>query len=857
MNLNDLSKNLTDDPSVNSLMFRQITENMGEVFWLRDAKDHSILYINPAYEKVWGRTRQSLYDNPESFMDSVHPDDIEMVKKTYANYLKTGEFNNEYRIIQPSGEVRWVKTRNFAVKNEAGEIIRDTGLAIDITHLKGAQYSMLQQSRLQEILMNTAKKYINIPLDKIDDSINQSLHEIGSYVNADRAYVFMYDWEAQTCSNTYEWCNKGIEPQIDELQDVPVALVQDCAANHILGNTMYVEDVSALEVGSGLREILEPQQIKSLIAVPMMRGNSCVGFIGFDSVFNKHKYSLKEQSMLEIFSQIMVNISVRKELEDDLVFQKNRAETANRTKSEFLANMSHEIRTPLNGVIGFAELLKQTKLDDSQTQFVDTISNSANSLLAIINDILDFSKIEAGKLVLDLVETDIYQLISQTVEMVKYPVTQKKLKLSLLIDPNTPRFITVDPIRLKQVLLNLLSNAIKFTASGSIDLAVTFVELGKGKGEFHCSVTDTGIGIEKSMQNKLFQAFDQANSSTTRIYGGTGLGLTISDKLIKSMGGKKIEVESEAGVGSTFSFNFVVAHKKMDKLDLAKLNDIGSVLSINDDRELNAELARIFKGWNIEFTAEENGLSALKRIKNHKNFDVILVKYDMPFIDGLDTIRMMRDKLNLSVDKQPMVLLVDDGEQQKLENELKELSISNTLTNPINASSVYNALINVCEQYAAIFGGKKKEQTVTLSEATTEGERGEAKSVHKIMIVEDFATNMLLATTLVSQLYPMAEIIKAENGAIAVEKFQSLRPDIIFMDVQMPILDGNEATIQIREIEEKEAKGEAFRTPIIGLTAGAMKEEKEKCMSSGMDDFLTKPIQFGLFKDCLAKYLGS
>lgn len=854
MNLEEINKNLSQDETVNASMLRQITENMGEVFWLRDVKERSMLYINPAYEQVWGRTCESLYKNPESFLDAVHPDDLEMVQASYKAYLDNGIFNNEYRIVKPNGEVRWIKTRNFAIKNEKGEVVRDTGLAVDITHLKVDQLKMNQQSRLQEILMNTAKQYINIPLDKIDDNINQSLIEIGSFVQADRAYIFTYDWEAQTCSNTYEWCNRGITPQIEELQDVPLEMVPDWAANHILGNSMYVEDVSKLEDGSGIKEILEPQQIKSLIAVPMMQGNNCVGFIGFDSVFKLHKYSEKEQTLLEVFAQIMVNISIRKELEDNLIIQKNRAETANRTKSEFLANMSHEIRTPLNGVIGFAELMKQTKLDDSQNQYLDTIANSANSLLGIINDILDFSKIEAGKLVLDIVETDIYLLLNETVDMVKYPADKKQLKLNLKIAANTPKYLAIDPGRLRQILLNLLSNAIKFTSSGSIDLSVSFKESDKGKGAFYCEVKDTGIGIEKALQDKLFQAFGQADSSTTRIYGGTGLGLTISDKLIKLMGGT-IQIDSEPGVGSTFSFDIEVDFKKVDQSEIQKISRIKHVLFVDDDRAKATEVGKYFESWNMEFQTEENGLSALKAIKKETSFDIIFVKYNMPFLDGIDTIRMMREKLGLSPEKQPIVLLNQEADYAKIGTDAANLSIDYRLDYPIKVSELYKQLVAVCDTYEHLNASKThsvSDEVANVDEATS---GTTTTKVHKIMIVEDYATNMLLATTLLGQLYPDAKIIKAENGAIALNLFKNDKPDMIFMDVQMPVLDGNETTMKIRDYENENSIPKDKRVPIVGLTAGAMKEEKEKCMAAGMDDFLTKPIQIELFKETLSRYL--
>ncbi|MFH6994465.1 PAS domain S-box protein [Flavobacterium sp. FlaQc-48] len=419
---------------------------------------------------------------------------------------------------------------------------------------------------------------------------------------------------------------------------------------------------------------------------------------------------IKKGDEIEFVGGIYFDITNKKETED-AIKAKQLAEAANKSKSDFLANMSHEIRTPLNGIIGFTHLLMKTELEEIQEKYMTTINQSAHSLLEIINDILDFSKIEAGKLELFIDLYDIKKVLGQVFDLIVYESNQKNLQLELNVDPDVPKYIWTDIVRIKQILINLLSNAVKFTNEGSIKLNVSV--LGKGKNNnctIRFSVIDTGIGILEKNQKKIFKAFSQEDSSTTRKFGGTGLGLTISNQLLALMD-SKLQLESKIDIGSNFYFD----------LNLKTSNQ-----SINE--KYNAELKKI----NQELSA--NNLNS-----NHKNIT--------------------------------------------------------------------------------------------------------------FLIVEDNKVNMLLLKTIIKNLYSSAYIYECENGYDAVSQFENINPDLVFMDIQMPIMNGYETTKAIRNT--KTGKD----IPIIAVTAGAEKEERNKCLSAGMDDYISKPIMKGIVEEALVKWL--
>jgi signal transduction histidine kinase/CheY-like chemotaxis protein len=525
--------------------------------------------------------------------------------------------------------------------------------------------------------------------------------------------------------------------------------------------------------------------------------------------------------------------------QQDLYKAGKQAEVTSKTKSEFLANMSHEIRTPLNGVIGFTDLLMKTKLTETQEQYMTTVTQSANLLLDIINDILDFSKIEAGKLELSVEKTDIIDTGGQITDLVKYQAHKKGLEVLLNIHGTTPRFIWADEIRLRQVLVNMLSNAVKFTNEGEIELRIEPLPPQAGSSEtiLRFSVRDTGIGVDAKNQARIFEAFSQEDGSTTKRFGGTGLGLAISNKLLALMG-SRLQLQSEPGKGSTFFFDVSCKAQHGDYLDWDNAANIKNVLIVDDNTNNRIILREMLALRNITSEEADSGIEAMNKITAGKKYDTLLMDYHMPLMDGIETIRKIR-AIYPNPDDQPVILLYSSSDDSTINTACEELRVQKRLVKPLKISQLYNALSTI----------RFKEKRPQPAVGTADGPAAEAAPAKpaavKVLIAEDNKVNMHLCKIFVSKILPGAIIIEAENGKQTVEYFVSRQPDIVLMDVQMPEMNGYEATAAIRRLET------GTRTPIIALTAGTVMGEKEKCMGAGMDDYISKPF----VKDTIEKVL--
>lgn len=536
----------------------------------------------------------------------------------------------------------------------------------------------------------------------------------------------------------------------------------------------------------------------------------------------------------------MTDITKDKEFEKQLISETNRANAASKSKSDFLANMSHEIRTPLNGVIGFTDLLLKTELTSLQQQYADNANTAGKSLLNLINDILDFSKIEAGKLDLDMVETELHQILYETLDIIKYPAGQKNLEIILDIPPTLPDQVLIDPLRLKQILINLLNNAIKFTDKGNVTLQVRFEYTKKPQGQLLFAVIDTGIGISEEQRKKLFKAFSQAESSTHRKFGGTGLGLTISNLLAEKMG-SNIQVKSEENKGSTFFFTVdAEIIKSQNKKELPN-PEIKKVLLVDDNSEVRSITRKHLESWGIECHTAANGFEAFQHISKAGGFDLALVDYHMPYMDGIQVISQIRTELKLDASKLPVFIMSYYSDAEQLKDQINKLKISKNIIKPLN----YTDLLKKLQSTSLHQDSAAQPKNLSEKEEKLNGE-------FTILVAEDISMNMLLIKTLLGNIFQRVKVIECGNGKIAVENYQRHHVDLIFMDVQMPEMDGLTATENIRKIESKSGR----HVPIVALTAGALKEEQRKCFDAGMDDFLTKPIHPASLKGVIEKYLS-
>lgn len=696
---------------------------------------------------------------------------------------------------------------------------------------------------LQDMLMRLAMEFVNMPIEKLDSSIQETLAVLGKFAKADRSYIFEYDWENGVCNNTYEWCEENITPQIQELQGVPVDAINDWTTAHKAGQVMYIPDVFALSPDNAVRQILEPQEIKSLLAIPMMDGPTCVGFVGFDSVSKHYHYSDKEIKLLTLFAQMLVNVRERAQLVNNLLIEKDKAIKASQAKSEFLANMSHEIRTPLNAIIGFTELLLKTHLNGTQQQYLNHTYTSGKALLGIINDILDLSKIEADKLELEMVKAHPGEIAGQVTDIILYQAEQKSLELLLNIDPNLPDEIVTDPVRLKQILINLLSNAVKFTETGEVELQIRFEPLTDTMGRFYFAVRDTGIGISEEQQTKLFKAFSQADSSTTRKFGGTGLGLVISNLLAEKMGGH-ISLTSELGKGTIFSFSIDTEYTYYEPFVGSTQNKVKKVLVVDDNEHNRVIIKHHLAHWGIESDCFESGLHALDAaLKNPRAYDLMITDLNMPQIDGLETISIMRQKWPSDVAHLPVMLLHSSSDNRNLQESARQLDIHFQMIKPVKADLLYKTISQLP------LGNMQRERHLNPPLQPIALKRNE--KIGTILIAEDVNMNMILVKALLAKLYPNMRVIEAQNGLEAIAYLEREHIDLILMDVHMPVLDGIGAT---KEIRIKEASKEK-NIPIIALTAGALQEERSACLSAGMNGFLTKPIDPAALQAELGKFL--
>ena len=558
----------------------------------------------------------------------------------------------------------------------------------------------------------------------------------------------------------------------------------------------------------------------------------------------------------------------------DLQAQSKRAKLADRAKSEFLANMSHEIRTPMNGVMGMAELLAKTELTDKQKMFTDIIVRSGQALVTIINDILDFSKIDSGQLELDPQPFRLGEAVEDVATLVSAKVQEKELELAVRIQPDLPDMFVGDVGRIRQIITNLVGNAVKFTEIGHVLVNVSGTvadeKNGGGKAELLVKVEDTGIGIPADKADQIFEKFSQVDGSSTRTHEGTGLGLTISRKLVEMMGGE-IGVESEPGRGSTFWFTLPLpVHDGGTRRKRVPVDVSGARILVIDDNEINRSiLLEQLGSWRFDATATPSGREGLAVLRHAAEIgrpvDLVILDYHMPIMDGAEVADAIR--VDPAIGKTPVIMLtsVDDNGNSR---RLRDLVIQGHLVKPARASLLLDTMITVLQD-AHVANGAAGDGDGTADEAAaawpaaasgTQAGKGGGKIVVKqgrsglmILVAEDNEVNQIVVEQILLDAGHSYVIV--ENGKLALEQFKAERPDLVLMDVSMPEMNGLEATKAMRAAEAE--AGNSVRTPIIGLTAHALKGDKEICLEAGMDDYMPKPISPDALQAKIAEWLDN
>ncbi|MCH8558291.1 MAG: response regulator [Balneolia bacterium] len=799
-------------------------------------RDSTLLVVNDEYARTFEMSKEELVGVkfltlvPESEHAAIHSHLDGLTQKK-------PEIIYEHPVYLPNGEQVWLEWYDRAIFDNEGKIEYFISIGRDITSKKMMEFDLKNQQKLQALLMDVAIRMVNIPVHALDAAIYNTLREIGSYAQVDRAYVFLYDFKENLLSNTHEWCNEGTSSQIEKLQKLPIDMFPDWLMRHEKGEIYHIPDVTNLPQNSNTRAALEEQDIKTLISAPLMNGEECLGFVGFDAVKKKKVWSETETRLLNVLAELISNSEIRRRFESEIIEARYEAEASNEAKTQFLANISHEIRTPLNGIIGMVELLQKTRLSEEQRNYLKIIDSSGETLQHIIEDILDLHKIETSEVELNEEAFNLAELLKEVTDLFIGKATDKQINLEIENTPLPNEYFDGARLRIKQVLMNLLSNSIKFTNKGFVKVKASLTQRDSETDRvfIRFEVTDTGIGIAKEDMGRLFKPFSQLDSSSTRKYTGSGLGLLISKSLIDRMQGT-IGLDSVPGKGTTVWFSIPLRPSSRAPVNDAVLagSEKLSALIIGGEgmstvflkKQLSAHSYAYDYANSIKEAAELNS----KKVEAETPYRLVLIYVSgkiSKVLEFVDQLKNDPENFNLRV------VLLTDKKTKVSRTLLEEHDISDILIHPIRTFEIERILRSPNEDLnmPRVSRLKESESSTQIDDLITHLYTG------NVLVAEDNRVNQMLIDLILGKLGVNYKIV--ENGEEAAKEIEEKSYDVVFMDCQMPVLDGFKATEKIRGMKDRKKA----KTHIVAVTAHVIKGYRERCITAGMNDYISKPYK--------------
>jgi signal transduction histidine kinase/CheY-like chemotaxis protein/PAS domain-containing protein len=811
-----------------------------------------VIEVNNASLSMFGCEKQYYMEHFFEFMPRYQSDGVKSYEGAFELIKRAFNGENilfEWTHLTPAGEFLPFEIALTRTKYKGNYIV--LSYQYDLRNTRKLTEELKKQSELlkvrleqQELLSEISRNFISSGESKT--LVNEAIAKLGHYHKVSMVAIFSLDNQHSDTRLAYHWTADGKPPHIVKLNlheliksNFPERLY-DCATVPVISCI----DTAASKI-EGFRALLSAD-VHAFICAPLYVEGILWGILAVEQSFKPREWTDNEKSFVAMTASTIAGAIMLDVYNSKLKDAVKKVMAASKAKSEFLSNMSHEMRTPMNAIINMTVIAKNASDIERKNYALGKIEDASTHLLGVINDILDMSKIEANKFELVPVEFHFEKTLQRVVNVVNFRVEEKHQKLMVHIDKDIPKTLIGDDQRLSQVITNLLGNAVKFTPeNGAINLNTQFIAEENEICTIQISVTDTGIGVSKEQQKRLFQSFQQAETSTVRKYGGTGLGLSISKSIVEMMGGK-IWIESEPEKGSTFAFTIRAKRgddKQQSLRDRAINWDIINVLAVDDDPDILEFFTDVAQRFNIHCDTAPNGEYALHLLEKNHNYNIYFIDWKMPGIDGIALINEIRKKE--SDPEKAVIIMISAVEWTDIKDDAQNAGVDKFLSKPLFPSAVIDT---ICE----CLGMERQQNNIRQTK------NDDDFSGRRILLAEDMEINREIVQALLEPSH--LEIDCAENGEQAVRMFseQPGKYDMIFMDVQMPVMDGYGATKCIRVIEEEWSKKDnkpRKNVPIIAMTANVFKEDIENCKNAGMDDHLGKPLDFEIVMEKLRTYL--